>query len=229
MNRISHLSLTVALVLVCTVLATAPAAAQDRTKLDRPLQSRAARGGDARTRVIIRLRDGVVDGSDVIRRAGGRRGARLYSLNAQVAEIANSALDALTVDPAVHSVHLDRALASLQSRVTGATDAGRTTSAARTSTAWDGSGVGVALIDSGVLPHHDLKLKGSNASRPRLVASVDFVNGRTTPYDDFGHGTHVAGIIGGDGTDSGRAYAGVAPGTSLLSLKVLDGTGRGAD
>ena len=211
----------------CTVLPTALAAAQDRTKLDRPLQSRAARGGDAKTRVIIRLRDGSSDGALVIRRVGGRAGAHLASLNARVAEVSDRALDALTADPGVRSVHLDRPLVSLHSTVTAAPAPAAAARAARTSGRWDGSGVGVALIDSGVVPHRDLGLAGANNSRPRLVGSVDFVNGRTMPYDDFGHGTHVAGIIGGDGTDSDGAYAGVAPGTKLLSLKVLDGSGRG--
>src|SRR5215203_166084 len=177
MTRNARLSLPVALVTVAAVLATAPAAAQDRSKLDRSLQSRAARGGGAKTRVIIRLRDGAIDGSDLIRRVGGRGGARLLSLNAQVAEITDSALDALAADPSVHSVHLDRPLVSLGSTATVATLRGATTDAARTAKAWDGSGVGVALIDSGVLPHRDLKLAGSNNSRPRLVGSIDFVNG----------------------------------------------------
>ena len=149
----------------------------------------------------------------VIRRVGGRAGAHLASLNAQVAEVSDSALDALTADPGVRSVHLDRPLVSLQSTVTAAPAPAAAARAARTSGRWDGSGVGVALIDSGVVPHRDLGLAGANDSRPRLVGSVDFVNGRTMPYDDFGHGTHVAGIIGGDGTDSDGAYAGVAPGT----------------
>src|SRR5918995_3226426 len=143
----------VALVTLCTVLSPAPVAAGDRMKLDRPLQSRAARGGDATTRVIIRLHGGAVDGSDVIRRVGGRGGARLRTINAQVAEITDSALDALTADPAVRSVHLDRPLVSLQSTVRGAAAPQSAMGAARTSRPWDGSGVGVALIDSGVRPH----------------------------------------------------------------------------
>jgi serine protease AprX len=56
---------------------------------------------------------------------------------------------------------------------------------------------------------------------------VDFVGGLTAAYDDYGHGTHVAGIIAGNGFDSGGARAGIAPGARLLVLKVLDGSGRG--
>ena len=56
---------------------------------------------------------------------------------------------------------------------------------------------------------------------------VDLVNGRPAPYDDYGHGTHVAGIIAGNGYDSGGARSGIAPGARLTVLKVLDGSGRG--
>ena len=47
------------------------------------------------------------------------------------------------------------------------------------------------------------------------------------PYDDYGHGTHVAGIIAGTGFDSGGARRGIAPGADLIVLKALDGTGNG--
>ena len=60
-----------------------------------------------------------------------------------------------------------------------------------------------------------------------MTAFVDFVNDRTTPYDDNGHGTHVSGIIAGNGYDSQGARAGIAPGAHIVSLKVLDADGRG--
>mgnify|MGYP003694002603 CR=1 FL=1 len=56
---------------------------------------------------------------------------------------------------------------------------------------------------------------------------VDFVNGRRAAYDDNGHGSHVAGIIAGNGYDSSGQKAGIAPGASLVSLKVLDANGSG--
>jgi subtilisin family serine protease len=60
-----------------------------------------------------------------------------------------------------------------------------------------------------------------------IARFVDFVNFQAVPYDDYGHGTHVAGILAGDGADSGGARRGIAPGVSLLVEKVLDETGQG--
>ena len=93
----------------------------------------------------------------------------------------------------------------------------------------DGSGVGVAVIDSGVATTTDL-------SDSRIVGWKDFVNNRKTPYDDAGHGTFVAGLIAGDGTASlplengGYAtmqFRGVAPAANIIGIKVLDSTGQG--
>ena len=76
-----------------------------------------------------------------------------------------------------------------------------------------------AIVDSGIdTSHPDL-------DRGKVLAFEDLVGGRTAAYDDFGHGTHVAGTIGGAGdrTADGR---GVAPGAALVGVKVLDETGE---
>jgi serine protease AprX len=58
---------------------------------------------------------------------------------------------------------------------------------------------------------------------------VDYVNGKTTPYDDHGHGTHVSSTIAGTGNASGGQYKGVAPEASLMVAKVLSGQGSGSN
>ena len=82
----------------------------------------------------------------------------------------------------------------------------------------DGSGIGVATIDSGISAEHETIATG------RVVHWMDFVTHQDVPYDDYGHGTHVAGIIAASDSGDGR---GVAPGADLIVLKALDGTGSG--
>ena len=85
-----------------------------------------------------------------------------------------------------------------------------------------GLGVGVAVIDSGIQPSLDFI--------GRIGGFYDLSHGdirRALPYDDYGHGTHVAGLIGGNGFGSGLQYQGVAPGVRFVVFKVLDGTGQG--
>jgi serine protease AprX len=98
---------------------------------------------------------------------------------------------------------------------------------------YSGAGIGVAVVDSGITSwHDDLGYNGSSSlvrtnAGQRVVAFVDFVNGRSATYDDNGHGSHVAGIVAGNGYDSYGARAGVAPEAHLVGLKVLDERGRG--
>src|SRR4029077_11154943 len=96
---------------------------------------------------------------------------------------------------------------------------------------YTGAGVGVAVIDSGVATWHDDLTNRSSKIYPygnqRVTKFVDFVNGQALPYDDNGHGSHVAGIILGNGYDSSGQKAGMAPDASLISLKVLDANGQG--
>lgn len=85
-----------------------------------------------------------------------------------------------------------------------------------------GKGVGVAIVDTGIALHKDF-IEGGD----RVVGFVDFINQRSEPYDDNGHGTHVAGIIGGNGYSSKGKYTGVAPECNLIGVKVLDHRGDG--
>lgn len=82
-----------------------------------------------------------------------------------------------------------------------------------------GTGVGIAVLDSGVSTHIDLQ--------GRVVAFKDYVEGRRMPYDDNAHGTHISGIICGNGRKSMGRYMGVAPGSHIVSCKVLNSSGDG--
>ena len=82
-----------------------------------------------------------------------------------------------------------------------------------------GRGIGVAVLDTGIFLHEDLK--------DRVKGFADFVRRKDRPYDDNGHGTHVAAMIGGSGASMEGKYRGVAPGCSIISVKVLDHRGNG--
>lgn len=82
-----------------------------------------------------------------------------------------------------------------------------------------GSGVGVAVMDTGIIKHKDFD--------HRILVFRDFCEQKQYPYDDNGHGTHVSGIIGGNGSASRGRYRGIAPGCNLIVLKALDRYGNG--
>lgn len=82
-----------------------------------------------------------------------------------------------------------------------------------------GTGVGVAILDTGIFRHPDFD--------NRIVAFKDILYHRQEPYDDNGHGTHIAGIIGGSGKLSNGVFGGIAPKCNLVIVKVLDHKGNG--
>lgn len=79
----------------------------------------------------------------------------------------------------------------------------------------------IAVVDTGIDPRH-LDLDGG-----KVLGWKDFVADVPVPYDDNGHGTHIAGIAAGDGDASGGARVGVAPGAALVGVKVLTGANVG--
>ncbi|HZS25842.1 MAG TPA: S8 family peptidase [Candidatus Angelobacter sp.] len=95
----------------------------------------------------------------------------------------------------------------------------------------DGTGVGIAVIDSGVFNHDDLQK--ANGVGSRIVYSESFVPGDPSTNDAYGHGTHVAGILAGNGHDSQSGYpsqyTGIAPNANIINLRVLDAKGMGTD
>ena len=219
---------------ICLFGFTATAAAKPgnakggHPKLDKKLNDRAVNGGSLTSRAIVVLNPGCDATGDYLK-AGGRKGRRLGLINADVVEVPNHMLRKLADSPCVKDIHWDRKTGGEMNRAAVVEGA----RAVQEAYGYDGAGIGVAVVDSGITNwHDDLTYKGSNASvkvvgNQRVAKFVDFVNGRLTAYDDNGHGTHVSGIIAGNGYDTLGARAGIAPAAHIVSLKVLDDHGGG--
>ena len=82
-----------------------------------------------------------------------------------------------------------------------------------------GRGITAAIMDSGICCHPDYS--------DRVVCFKDFVGRKEYFYDDASHGSHVTGILGGNGAMSSGKYCGIAPECDLVHLKVLDRSGSG--
>ena len=214
------------------------------TKLDRVLRKAAEAGDTSAQRVIVRTRKGHTSAvADRLKKHGDRVESEHRRLSSFTATVHGDDLRALEADPDVEGLSVDAIIAADGT----ASDAGQTdavvdsllTSAlGLTDTAYDGDKVGIAVIDSGLEKSGDLD--GGRADR-----FFDFTaDGRAAhPFDDYGHGTHVATLIGGEGKDSERdvevfqngrsrntkvtPYRGVAPKARIISLKVLDANGAG--
>jgi serine protease AprX len=163
---------------------------------------------------------------DKVLSRGGKLKSQFHSVKGAAFRVAPNVLEDLAKDPEVAFITPDR---KLKGHSSPAYDYYQTT--INTAYGWNlglnGSGIGVAVIDSGILPNADL---GS-----RVVYNQSFVPGETSITTDlYGHGTHVAGLIGGNGaqstgSNSSLTIKGVAPNVNLLNLRVLDENGSGAD
>ena len=149
------------------------------------------------------------------------------SINAIHVTVSPSAFAALEADPNVKYISPNRAHRAFLDLTTAAVGA---------SVAWqsgfDGTGVGVAVIDSGIALKHDLT--GADGATSRVIHSENFATGQTDASDGYGHGTHVAGIVGSSGKDSSgpgftRTFKGVAPNVNLINFRVLDQNGAGLE
>jgi serine protease AprX len=152
------------------------------------------------------------------------------AINASVFTVKGSSLAALTKDPDVAYVTPDRTVRATAT-VTDYYD-----QAVLASYAWSksltGRGIGVAVIDSGITGGRDFSLWNGTGSR--IVYNQNFVSGQNTVADLYGHGTHVAGILAGNGMNSQgttfrRTFMGIADNVNLINLRVLDQNGSGRD
>lgn len=169
---------------------------------------------------------------------GGSVVSEFKSLNQGVYTIPASALSILGADPLVKYVSVNRQVKHKLAF---------TAAAIHAASAWRagyfGTGIGVAILDSGINPDDNLGINPSKAiayTQDFTVATAVQPNGHpaTEPagygLDWYGHGQHIAGIIASNGKQSicnncTSTFLGIAPGASLINLKVLDENGQGTD
>jgi serine protease AprX len=201
------------------------AATEPGARLSSDLLDRLARRTPGRDRVILHGTRSEIDqlvtrhGLVLVRRLEG--GAVVGASGTELAALAADAtVDHLSGDPLVVPSM------SVATRSTGATQT------------WSGSpgivlglgavpgvtgtGIGVAVLDSGISPH--------SALASRVVANVSFVTGDPQTSDPYGHGTHVAGIIAGAAQPAANVasgFSGVAPGVHLVNVRVIGAAGAG--
>lgn len=77
----------------------------------------------------------------------------------------------------------------------------------------------ICILDSGIIAHKDFD--------HRIIEFKDFVDGRISISDPYGHGTHIAGICAGSGILSNGKYQGMSPTSTLVIGKVLGDAGEG--
>lgn len=160
---------------------------------------------------------------------GGKLKTRHQSVTGYSALVPAGSLAALSEDPDVERISYD---APVRALMDVALKAVRADLAPAGPGGLDGSGIGIALIDTGVQAHVDLV----SGRGPSDVVEVEIVGREKGLADYFGHGTHVAGVLAGSGAASSgplafRTFRGVAPGARLISVRALqsDGTGTTSD
>ncbi|HEY6292279.1 MAG TPA: S8 family serine peptidase [Terriglobia bacterium] len=155
---------------------------------------------------------------------GGVLRKKFHSVKGGAYTVPAAALALIAADSGVAYVSRDREVRGKLDLTAAAINA----SAAWTA-GWDGSGIGVAVIDSGVVASPDLFGPTGNF---RVIDAMDFTGGG--PLDQYGHGTHVSGIIAASGVGSTcstctRTFRGIAPNANLIDLRVLDQNGESED
>ena len=184
-------------------------------------------GANEPVNVIISFRGPGGEGKKAVKAEGGRIRQTFHLIDAVSARVPRGRMASLERKAAVKSVELDHKLATL--------DHVPATGNAELEAAWGvehigagdvqadgntGEGIKVGVIDTGIdYNHPDLD--------DVYVGGYDVFNNDADPFDDNGHGTHVAGSLAAELNAPPAGVVGVAPDVDLYAYKVLDATGSG--
>jgi serine protease AprX len=184
-------------------------------------------------RVIVQKADGSSTAESLVETLGGEIIKDLHLINAFAAELPAKAIANLQTNDSVNWVSLD---AKVEPSGKPAKDPCSENpcppnyflETLNVEQVWDmgyqGEGITVAVIDSGIQTDRDFTTVPKKPFS-RIEKQVSFSTNSNSASDEFGHGTHVAGIIGGHGGASGGLYSGIAPKINLINLKISDDFG----
>jgi serine protease AprX len=202
-------------------------------KLQPILEQIAAESPDEMVRLIVQKADVSSTAEDIVKELGGRVIKDLQIINAFVAELPAKTIALLQMNDSVNWVSFDSPVVSSGKPSKDPCSENPCPpnyflETLNVKQVWDmgyhGEGIAVAVIDSGIATDRDFSTVPSKPFT-RILRQISFSTNAHSTSDEFGHGTHVAGIIGGHGGASNGLYSGIAPGVNLINLKISDDFG----
>ena len=161
---------------------------------------------------------------DAVKSNGGALTKSFINFPLRAVSLPSGAVEALAARSDVDYVALDREVKLLgHVSLTSGADAARVMG--NYNPIYDGTGVGIAVLDSGLDPNHTV-FTSESGSASRVAYSRDFT-GENRTDEPYGHGSHVASVAVGNGQVSNGAYRGIAPNARLINLRVLNSQGKG--
>ena len=220
-----------------TLLAAALSFADGKHKLSKDLEELKSGLSGATVDVIIQFKQAPTDAQHgKVEGHGGVLKKKLDVIRGAHYSVPVKSLPALADDPDVAYISPNRPLSGTSTSTLDYTPESVNAQVAWQQWGLDGTGVGVAVIDSGVTAVGDLYwwIPSNQTYGSRVVYSQNFVPGTTDSSDQYGHGTHVAGIIASQGWFSTggnftHTFKGIAPNANIINLRVLDQNGAGTD
>lgn len=226
--------LLLSLVMIITMLSAAVGASTPstvRAHAQPELLQLAARQPRQVLSVIVQMIANPAGLDGMITRLGGKVTAHLSIIRALAADIPAEGVLQLASNPGVRWVSLDSIMqpSACSQCIDTSKLASAYISAIQANKIWNaapydqGQGIGVAIVDSGVNPTGDFY---TNSGTNRQIANIRFNSDyNQSTSDGYGHGTHVASIVAGDGSDSSGKYIGVAPMANIINVKVSNDDG----
>jgi len=215
------------LLLILPIGLTSRSIASDMSRVHPWLIQMAEEDPDQRVSVIIQKGDDSGTVEELVKESGGVITLDLPIIHAFAAEMAASTAVKLASSPTVHRVSPDARLQ--ENRCLRCPNSDSPPNVYLSAIGVDhirnenpsltGQGVTVAVVDSGIAFHDDLGNGDAGKQSWRVIADY------AMPNDQYGHGTHVAGVIGGNGFRSDGLYTGVTPEVNLVNVRVTDNKG----